>query len=56
MTDGEQIVNVIDCYMNLLRLQKAQGEDREKEIMNQLRAAKAKLEAFGIVPDDLKIE
>ena len=56
MTDREQVVNVIDTYTSLLRVKKAEGSDREREIDNQLRIARAKLEAFGVVAEDLDIE
>ena len=54
MSDKGQMTNAIDIYMNLQRIQKA--EDRDKEIRNQMRQAKAKLEALGIAADELVIE
>ena len=54
MTEKEQAAVMIDIYMDLQRIQKA--EDREKELGNQLRKAKAKLEALGIVTESLIIE
>lgn len=54
MTEKEQAAVMIDIYTDLQRIQKA--EDREKEIGNQLRKAKAKLEALGIVTENLIIE
>lgn len=54
MTEKEQIAIMIDIYTDLQRIQKAQ--DREKELNNQLRTAKAKLEAMGIVTENLEIE
>ncbi|MBQ9408578.1 MAG: hypothetical protein IJU28_04205 [Clostridia bacterium] len=54
MTDKEQAANMIDVYTDLLRILKA--DDREKEINNQLRKARAKLEALGIVVDTLTID
>ena len=54
MTDKEQAANMIDVYTDLLRILKA--EDRDKEIQNQLRKAKAKLEALGVVVDELTID
>ncbi len=54
MNDKEQISVMIDVYTDLLRIQKA--EDRDKEIRNQLTKAKAKLQALGIVVDELTIE
>lgn len=54
MTEKEQAAIMIDIYTDLQRIQKA--DDREKEISNQLRKAKAKLEALGVVTEDLTIE
>ena len=53
MTDKEQINMLIDVYTSLQRIKTA--PDREKEIEYQIKAAKAKLEASGIVTDDLDI-
>ena len=54
MTEKGQAAIMIDIYTDLQRIQKAQ--DREKELSNQLRKAKAKLEALGIVTENLIIE
>lgn len=54
MTDREQTINMIDIYTDLLRIK--QAPDKEKEVNNQLRKAKAKLEALGVVAEDLVIE
>lgn len=54
MTEKEQAAIMIDIYMDLQRIQKA--EDRDKELSNQLRKAKAKLEALGIVTENLTID
>ena len=54
MTEKEQAAIMIDIYTDLQRIQKA--EDRDKEIGNQLRKAKAKLEALGVVTENLEIE
>ena len=54
MTDKEHATTMIDIYMDLLRLKKA--EDKETEIDNQICKAKAKLEALGIVVDNLVIK
>lgn len=54
MTEKEQATMMIDVYTDLQRIQKA--EDRDKELNNQLRKAKAKLEALGVVVEDLIIE
>ena len=59
MTDREQISSMIDAYMNLLRIKKMTNMEMEAvttEINNQLRSLKAKLEASGIVTEDLFIE
>ncbi len=53
-TEKEQAAIMIGIYTDLQRIQKA--EDRDKELSNQLRKAKAKLEAFGIVTENLIIE
>ena len=54
MTEKEQAAIMIDIYTDLQRIQKA--EDKDKELFNQLRIAKAKLEAFGGVTENLAIE
>lgn len=54
MTEKEQATNMIAKYMDLLRIEKA--EDRDREIKNQLREAKAMLEVLGIVVENLVIE
>ena len=54
MTEKEQATNMIAKYMDLLRIEKA--ENRDREIKNQLREAKAMLEALGVVVEDLVIE
>ena len=54
MTEEEQATTLIDRYTDLLRLEKA--EDKEKEIQNQLRVTRAKLEVLGVVVDKLTIE
>lgn len=53
MTEKEQIAFLIDQYTDLQRIKVA--EDREKEIDYQIRATKAKLEAMGIITEDLNI-
>ena len=53
MTDKEQTNMLIDIYTNLQRIKSA--PDRDKEIEYQIKAAKAKLEASGIVTEDLDI-
>lgn len=54
MTEKEQATLLIDYYSNLQRLKTA--VDRDKELDYQLKLAKAKLEALGIVTENLKIE
>ena len=54
VTEKEQATNMIDIYTDLLRIK--QAEDKEKEVNNQLRKAKAKLEALGVVVEDLTID
>ena len=54
MTEKEQATNMIDVYTDLLRIK--QAADKEKEVNNQLRKTKAKLEALGVVVEDLVIE
>lgn len=53
MTDKEQIAALIDIYTDLQRIQNA--EDRDKEIRTQMLKARAKLEALGVVTEDLII-
>ena len=54
MPERKPATNLIDIYTDLLRIK--QAEDKEKEVNNQLRKAKAKLEALGVVVEDLVIE
>lgn len=54
ITEKEQAAIMIDIYTDLQRIQKA--EDKDKELSNQLRKAKAKLEALGIATENLIIE
>ncbi len=53
MTDKEQINMLIDIYTDLQRIKVA--PDRDKEIEYQIKVAKAKREASGIVTEDLEI-
>ena len=48
-----QIGDIIDKYMDLLRI--IQAEDKLKEANNQLRETRARLEAFGVAAEDLRI-
>lgn len=54
MTDKELVATEITHYMDLLRVKRA--EDREKELENQLRESRAKLESFGVTVENLKID
>ena len=54
MTEKEQAAIMVDIYTDLLRIEKA--EDKEKELNNQIRKAKAKLEALGIVAENITID
>lgn len=54
MTEKQQAAIMIDIYTDLQRIQKA--ADKDKEINNQLRRAKAKLEALGVVTENLEME
>ena len=54
MTKEEQATTLLDRYTDLLRLEIA--EDKEKEIQNQLRVLRAKLEILGVVVDKITIE
>lgn len=51
MTEKEQATALIDEYTKLQRIKAAQ--DREEEINYQIKTVKAKLEAFGIVTENL---
>ena len=53
MTEKEQIAILIDQYTDLQRIKAA--SDKEKEIAYQIKAAKAKLEAMGVVTENLDI-
>ena len=53
MTDREQLTMLINNYTDLQRIKAA--TDKEKEIEYQIKAVKAKLEAFGVVTEDLDI-
>ena len=54
MTDKEQATMLIDSYANLQRIKSAQ--DKDKEIEYQIKMTKAKLEALGIVAENLDID
>lgn len=54
MTDKEMINVLIDFYTNLQRIQKA--DDVTKELNNQIKITKSKLESMGIATTDLIID
>ena len=54
MTDEELVAAEISRYMDLLRVKRA--EDREKELENQLRESRAKMESFGVTVENLRID
>ena len=53
MTEKERAAFLIDSYANLQRIKAAR--DKESEIAYQIAATKAKLEALGIVTENLDI-
>lgn len=53
MTEKEQTTMLIDSYTNLQRIKSA--SDKEKEVEYQIKTVKAKLEALGVVTEDLDI-
>lgn len=54
MNEKEMIDKLIDKYTDLQRIK--QSDNPEKEVEYQLRVAKAKLEAFGIITSELEIK
>lgn len=52
-TEKEQATILMDKYIDLQRIKAA--NDREKEILYQLRTTKAKLEALGFVTEELTL-
>ncbi len=54
MTEKEQTTFLIDSYTNLLRIKVA--NNRDDEINNQLVTVKAKLEAMGVVTENIEIK
>lgn len=54
MTEKEQAISLMDKFIDLQRIKAA--VDKEKEIDYQLKTTKAKLEALGIVTENLEIE
>ena len=53
MTEKEQLGTLIDSYTNLQRIKAA--DNRDKEIAYQLAAVRAKLEAYGIMVENLDL-
>lgn len=53
MSDKEQATMLIDAYVNLLRMEKA--EDRDIEIANQKSNVRAKLETLGVAVENIVI-
>lgn len=53
MTEKEQMTMLIDNYTDLQRIKSA--ADKDKEIDYQIKTVKAKLEALGVVTEDLDI-
>ena len=49
MTEKVYAVGIIDIYFDLLRIEKAQGEEKDKEIKNQLRKDLTILADFRII-------
>ena len=54
MSDKELMYNLIDTFERLQRLKAA--ENKEKEIEYQLSLVRAKLEAMGIVTENLELK
>ncbi len=54
MPEKELATILMDKYIDLQRIKAA--NDREKEIQYQLRTTKAKLEALGIVTEELTLD
>ena len=53
-TDRESVLAIVDAYQNLQRIKNA--DDKDKEIDNQLKYLKAKLEICGVNLEDLDEE
>ncbi len=54
VNEREMIDKLIDKYIDLQRINKA--DDPKKEVIYQMTVTKAKLEAFGIVTEDLELK
>ncbi len=55
MTEKEFITVMIDNYMNLQRIKKANGETENKELDYQIKGLVAKLSSFGVNIEDLTL-
>ena len=51
MTDKEQATMLIDVYIDMMCVKRA--EDRDKELDEQIRKTKVKLETLGVAVDNL---
>ena len=54
MTKEEQATMLIDVYMDMIRVKRA--ENRDKELDEQIRKTKVKLETLGVAVDNLTDE
>lgn len=54
MNDKELISNLIDIYTNLQRIKKS--DDKDKEIENQMKIVKSKLESCGVLVSDIELD
>lgn len=54
MSNQELIKELVDQYTNLQRIKNA--EDPQKEISNQMKVLEVKLQAFGIVTQDIQLD
>lgn len=55
MTEKDLITVMIDNYMNLQRIKKANGGNENKELEYQLKGLVAKLSSFGLNIEDLTL-
>lgn len=56
MTEKELITITIDTYMNLQRIKKENGTQKNKELEYQLKGVVAKLSSMGVNVEDLTME
>ena len=54
MTDKEQATFLIDVYTDMMRVKRA--ADRDKELDEQIRKTRVKLETLGVAVDNLTEE